>query len=122
VSTYSFRKTVATLIDDEGLSAIGADQLGHSRVSMTQDRGIAERLSDTDTCRPLDLFRKHPGEISQAVDQVGRPVNKSLDIERRQNLSDFLGCRQRAQNFRVGHRVLVGADVPHPFARDRYRR
>ena len=37
VSTHSFRKTVATLIDDEGLSAIGADQLGHSRVSMTQD-------------------------------------------------------------------------------------
>ena len=39
VSTHSFRKTVATLIDDEGLSPrIGADQLGHSRVSMTQDR------------------------------------------------------------------------------------
>jgi integrase len=38
VTTHSFRKTVATLIDDEGLSArIGADQLGHSRVSMTQD-------------------------------------------------------------------------------------
>ncbi len=34
----SFRKTVATLIDDEGLSArIGADQLGHARVSMTQN-------------------------------------------------------------------------------------
>ena len=32
-------KTIATLIEDEGLSArIGADQLGHSNVSMTQDR------------------------------------------------------------------------------------
>jgi integrase len=39
VTTHSFRKTVATLIDDEGLSArVGADQLGHSKVSMTQDR------------------------------------------------------------------------------------
>jgi integrase len=39
VTTHSFRKTVATLIDDEGLSArIGADHLGHSKVSMTQDR------------------------------------------------------------------------------------
>ncbi|BCI87154.1 hypothetical protein NIIDMKKI_23600 [Mycobacterium kansasii] len=39
VTTHSFRKTVATLIDDEGLSArIGADHLGHSHVSMTQDR------------------------------------------------------------------------------------
>ncbi len=38
-TTHSFRKTVATLIDDEGLSArIGADHLGHSHVSMTQDR------------------------------------------------------------------------------------
>ncbi len=38
VSTHSFRKTVATLIDDEGLSArIGADQLGHAHVSMTQN-------------------------------------------------------------------------------------
>jgi integrase len=32
ITTHSFRKTVATLIDEEGLSArIGADQLGHSR-------------------------------------------------------------------------------------------
>ena len=39
VTTHSFRKTVATLIDDEGLSArIGADHLGHTHVSMTQDR------------------------------------------------------------------------------------
>lgn len=38
VSTHSFRKTIATLIDDDGLSArIGADHLGHARVSMTQN-------------------------------------------------------------------------------------
>ena len=38
VTTHSFRKSVATLIDDSGLSArIGADHLGHSRPSMTQD-------------------------------------------------------------------------------------
>jgi integrase len=39
VTTHSFRKTVADLIDAEGLSArVGADQLGHSHVSMTQDK------------------------------------------------------------------------------------
>ena len=39
VTSHSFRKTVATLIDDAGLSArIGADHLGHANVSMTQDR------------------------------------------------------------------------------------
>jgi integrase len=38
-SSHSFRKTVAKLIDDEGLSArIGADHLGHGKVSMTMDR------------------------------------------------------------------------------------
>ena len=39
VTSHSFRKTVATLIDDEGLSArVGADHLGDAKVSMTQDR------------------------------------------------------------------------------------
>ena len=39
VSSHSFRKTVATLIDDNGLSArIGADQLGHARPSLTSGR------------------------------------------------------------------------------------
>jgi integrase len=39
VTTHSSRTTVATLIGDESVSApIGADHLGHSTVSMTQDR------------------------------------------------------------------------------------
>lgn len=38
ISSHSFRKTVATMIDDAGLSArIAADHLGHAKVSMTQD-------------------------------------------------------------------------------------
>jgi integrase len=38
VSTHSFRKTVATLIDDDVMSArIGPDHLGHTNVSMTQN-------------------------------------------------------------------------------------
>ena len=37
-TSHSFRKSIATLIDDDGLSArIGADHLGHRHVSMTQD-------------------------------------------------------------------------------------
>ena len=39
VTSHSFRKTVADLIDEEGRSArVGADQLGHAKPSMTQDR------------------------------------------------------------------------------------
>lgn len=42
VTSHSFRKSLATLIDDEGLSArIGADHLGHAKVSMTQDTYMA---------------------------------------------------------------------------------
>lgn len=47
-TSHSFRKSVATLIEDEGLSArIGADHLGHSRVSMTQDKYMARGRSHT---------------------------------------------------------------------------
>ena len=55
VTTHSFRKTVATLIDDEGLSArIGADQLGHAKVSMTQDRYMSRGWVHTEVAELLD--------------------------------------------------------------------
>ena len=55
MSTHSFRKTVATLIDDEGLSArIGADHLGHSKVSMTQDRYMSRGRVHTQVADLLD--------------------------------------------------------------------
>jgi integrase len=55
VTTHSFRKTVATLIDDEGLSArIGADQLGHTRISMTQDRYMSRGRVHTQVAELLD--------------------------------------------------------------------
>jgi integrase len=54
-TTHSFRKTIATLIDDEGLSArIGADHLGHSHVSMTQDRYMARGRIHTQVADLLD--------------------------------------------------------------------
>jgi integrase len=55
VTTHSFRKSVATLIDDEGLSArIGADHLGHTRISMTQDRYMARGRVHTAVADMLD--------------------------------------------------------------------
>jgi integrase len=54
-TSHSFRKTVATLIDDEGLSArIGADHLGHSRISMTQDKYMARGRVHTAVAELLD--------------------------------------------------------------------
>ncbi|WP_234810154.1 tyrosine-type recombinase/integrase [Mycolicibacterium moriokaense] len=55
VSSHSFRKTVATLIDDSGLSArIGADQLGHARPSMTQDVYMSRGHVHTEVADVLD--------------------------------------------------------------------
>ena len=54
-TSHSFRKTVATLIDDEGLSArIGADHLGHTRISMTQDKYMARGRVHTSVADMLD--------------------------------------------------------------------
>lgn len=55
VTSHSFRKSLATLIDDEGLSArIGADQLGHSKVSMTQDRYMKRGKIHSEVAALLD--------------------------------------------------------------------
>ena len=55
VSSHSFRKTLATLIDDSGLSArIGADQLGHARPSMTQDVYMSRGRVHTEVAAVLD--------------------------------------------------------------------
>jgi integrase len=55
VTSHSFRKTVATLIDDEGLSArIGADHLGHTRISMTQDKYMARGRVHASVAELLD--------------------------------------------------------------------
>lgn len=52
VSSHVFRKTCATILDDAGLTArTVADQLGHAKVSMTQDvymgRGAVDRRIGT---------------------------------------------------------------------------
>ena len=55
VTSHSFRKTVATLIDDAGLSArIGADHLGHAKLSMTQDRYMSRGRLHTQVADLLD--------------------------------------------------------------------
>jgi len=47
VTTHSFRKTTATLLDQAGLSArVVAEQLGHARPSMTQDVYMGRKAVD----------------------------------------------------------------------------
>ena len=55
VSSHSFRKSVATMIDDAGLSdRIAADQLGHAKVSMTTDVYMTRGQVHTEVADVLD--------------------------------------------------------------------
>lgn len=55
VTSHSFRKTVATLIDDAGFSArVAADQIGHSKVSMTQDHYMVRNRVHPEVADLLD--------------------------------------------------------------------
>ncbi|NVM97672.1 tyrosine recombinase XerC [Arthrobacter sp. SDTb3-6] len=55
VTSHTFRKTLATLLDGQGLSArIGADQLGHAQISMTQDVYMGRGTVHTEVAEALD--------------------------------------------------------------------
>ena len=64
VTSHTFRKTVATILDDEGLTArVAADQLGHAQVSMTQDVYMGRGRTHEIVATTLD------GAIAKASDK-----------------------------------------------------
>jgi integrase len=65
VSSHSFRKSVVTLIDDAGLSArVGADHMGHAKVSMTQDFYMSRGRVHTQVAELLDRAVAASGDDS----------------------------------------------------------
>ena len=55
VVPHTYRKTVATLLDGGGLSArVVADQLGHARISMTQDVYMGRKAVDSAAAAMLE--------------------------------------------------------------------
>jgi integrase len=63
VIPHSYRKTVATLMDRGGLSARTiADQLGHSRISMTQDFYLGRRAVDDSASWALEELGERNGD------------------------------------------------------------
>jgi integrase len=64
VTSHTFRRTVGTLMDQAGLSArAAADQLGHAKVSMTQDRYFGRKLRVTGAAAVLEAVgRTSPDE------------------------------------------------------------
>lgn len=66
VTAYSFRKTVATLIDEERMPVrVAADQLGHANVSMTQDRYQARKRVHHEVAAMLDRVVASPGNSDE---------------------------------------------------------
>jgi integrase len=56
ITSHTFRKTAATILDEAALSArLVADQLGHSRPSMTQDVYLARRAVDSQAAVALEI-------------------------------------------------------------------
>jgi integrase len=69
VKTHTYRKTVATWLDQSGASArMIADQLGHSRVSMTQDVYLGRRASNSGNLAALEAYNP---DLSAAPDGHG---------------------------------------------------
>lgn len=53
--SHTLRKTVASFLDDANVSTRKiSDQLGHAKVSMTQDRYLGRRLTDRQTAEVLE--------------------------------------------------------------------
>ena len=53
--SHMLRKTVASFLDDADVSTRKiSDQLGHSKISMTQDRYLGRKLTDRQTAEVLE--------------------------------------------------------------------
>ena len=57
VTSHTFRKTVATLMDHAGLSSrAAADQLGHANTSMTTDIYFGRKIAATGAAAVLEAL------------------------------------------------------------------
>ena len=69
MKSHTFRKTVATLLDDSGASArMVADQLGHSRVSMTQDVYLGRKAKNAGNVAALEASNPDAEEAAGQSD------------------------------------------------------
>lgn len=65
VTSHTFRRTVATLMDRAGLSArAAADQLGHAKVSMTTDHYFGRGIRSTGAAHVLEALDQGPSGVA----------------------------------------------------------
>jgi len=79
--SHTLRKTVASYLDDADISARKiSDQLGHAKVSMTQDKYLGRRLTDRQTADALDgMFPDEPHAESADQDGDGGVIEAPTD-------------------------------------------
>ena len=64
ITSHSFRKTTATILDDAGQSARQiADQLGHARPSLTQDVYMGRRAKNPAAAAALEAALNNRPEV-----------------------------------------------------------
>jgi integrase len=86
VVPHTYRKTVATFLDDGGLSArVVADQLGHARISMTQDVYMGRQVVHPAAASTLEALTGWSGAddnrvvtAAGAIPGAGQSRNKPL--------------------------------------------
>ncbi|APH00399.1 tyrosine-type recombinase/integrase [Janibacter indicus] len=72
VTSHAWRKTTASILDGSGVTArIIADQLGHSRVSMTQDVYLGRGEHDPRVLAPLEAADPQPPSPGQSGGESG---------------------------------------------------
>ena len=85
ITSHTFRRTVATLMDHAGLTGrAAADQLGHAKVSMTQDNYFGRRVRKTGAAGVLQAINEPEEEDAdedrpeegQDLDQAGQDLNQ----------------------------------------------
>jgi len=79
VTSHTFRKTVATVLDEAGLSARQiADQLSHSRPSMTQDRYIARNARNPRAVAAIETMLTTPPDPRRVVPIMKPDASETL--------------------------------------------
>jgi integrase len=72
ITSHTFRKTAATILDEAALSArLVADQLGHSRPSMTQDVYMGRRAVDSQAALALEAALR---DVAAGGEKGGKSV------------------------------------------------
>lgn len=78
--SHTLRKTVASFLDDADVSARKiSDQLGHAKISMTQDRYLGRRLTDRQTADVLeDMFTEDTKTVPKPYSDLEDEPDASL--------------------------------------------